>query len=325
MAVSLSPNMARSGAAKNPRQRENERWCYIFMAPTLVLATLFTFWPIGASWYFSLLDWSGFTRDRTFVGLGNYRELFVDPFFWRAFGRSFLFMAVAVPIRLSLALIVAIILNDRALKLSPIFRTFLFIPVVTTTAIVGLLMTFLLSPVNGPVNQMLLRLGVVEAPVSFLGNPDTALWTIMGVSVWKYFGISLIYWLAALQSIPAELYEAAKVDGATSWRRHWDITVPLLKPFAVIIILITAVNTLRVFDLVYTMTQGGPFFATEVIEIYVYRNAFSVLGGGMPRLGFASAAGVLFGVAVMLIALGQGWAARRVAQARREAAEGVQA
>jgi multiple sugar transport system permease protein len=318
VATSLNPNVMRPRATRSRRDRESERWCYLFMAPTLVLAALFTFWPIVASWYYSLLDWSGFSRERTLVGLANYRELFADRFFWQAFGRSFLFMVVAVPIRLGLALVVAIILNNRALKLSPVFRTFFFIPVVTTTAIVGLLMTFLLSPVNGPVNQMLLRLGLVDAPISFLGNPDTALWTIMGVSVWKYFGISLIYWLAALQSIPAELYEAAKVDGANGWRGHRDITVPLIKPFAVIIILITAVNTLRIFDLVYTMTQGGPYFATEVMEIYVYRNAFSVLGGGIPRLGFASAAGVLFGVAVMVMALGQGWAARRVSMMRRE-------
>jgi multiple sugar transport system permease protein len=298
--------------------RETERWCYLFMAPTLILAALFTFWPIIASWYYSVLDWSGYTADRTFVGLDNYRELFADPFFWQAFGRSFLFMVVAVPIRLGLALLVAIVLNNQALKLSPVFRTFFFIPVVTTTAIVGLLMTFLLSPVNGPVNQMLLSFGLADTPVSFLGNPDSAFWTVVGVSVWKYFGISLVYWLAALQSIPAELYEAAKVDGASGWQRHRDITAPLLKPFAVIIVLITAVNTLRIFDLVYTMTQGGPYFATEVMEIYIYRNAFSVLGGGMPRLGFASAAGVLFGVAVLVIALGQGWAARRIALMRRD-------
>lgn len=322
MATAVVPRVKQRLPTMSPYARDNERWCYLFMAPTLVLAALFTFWPIVASWYYSMLDWSGYSEVRTFVGLDNYRELFADPFFWDAFGRSFLFMVVAVPIRLGLALVVAIVLNNQALKLSPVFRTFFFIPVVTTTAIVGLLMTFLLSPVNGPVNQMLISLGLVDTPVSFLGNPDSAFWTIIGVSVWKYFGISLVYWLAALQSIPAELYEAANVDGAGGWQRHRDITAPLLKPFAVIIVLITAVNTLRIFDLVYTMTQGGPYFATEVMEIYIYRNAFSVLGGGMPRLGFASAAGVLFGVAVLVIALGQAWAGQRIAEMRRDVAVG---
>ncbi len=293
------------------------------MLPSLVLATLFTFWPIVASWYYSLLDWSGFTQDKTFVGLGNYVELFHDPFFWGAFGRSFLFMVVTVPVRLGLALAVAIVLNDQRLRLAPVFRTLLFIPVVTTTAIMGILMTFLLSPVNGPFNQILLALHLISSPISFLGAPETALWSVMGVSVWKYFGISLVYWLAALQAIPTEMYEAARVDGATRWQVHRYITAPLLVPFATVIVLITAVNTMRIFDLVETLTGGGPYFATEVMEVYIYRTAFSVLGGGMPRLGYASAAGVLFGICVMIIALGQGWVARQFGAGRHGISSGM--
>lgn len=291
------------------------------MLPTLVLATFFTFYPIAASWYIALLDWSGFTQERTFIGLANFRELVNDSFFWAAFGRSFLFMIVTVPIRLSLALVVAVLLNHAALKLAPVFRTLFFIPVVTTTAIVGIVMTFVLSPLGGPVNRLLLLLDLAERPLDFLGNPDTALWTVMAVSVWKYFGISLIYWLAALQVIPAELYEAGKLDGAGWWGLLRHITLPLLVPFAVIIVLITAVNTLRVFDLVQTMTAGGPYFASEVIEIYIYRNAFR-LQGGMPRLGYASAAGTLFGMAVMLLALGQAWAIRQMRAVRQDLSVG---
>ncbi len=293
------------------------RWCYLFMLPSLMLAAAFTFWPIIASWYFSLLDFSGFTSARPFIGLENYRELIHDPYFWRAFGHSFLFTAVTVPIRLSLALIVAIILNDKALRLSSLFRTVFFLPVVTTTAIVGILMTFLFSPFNGPVNKTLIALHLVAQPIDFLGNPQHALYTIMAVQVWKQFGFSMIYWLAALQSIPGELYEAAKVDGANPWQQFRGITVPLLKPFAVVILLITVVSTLRVFDLVQTMTGGGPFFASEVVETYIYRNAFSV-SGGIPREGYASAVGVFFGLAVMFIALIQGWAVRKANAVRQD-------
>jgi ABC-type sugar transport system permease subunit len=307
-----------SRAPTSPRARTNARWCYLFVLPSLVLAALFTFWPLVASWYYSTLDWSGFGTTGDFIGLGNYRELIADEYFWNAFGNSFLFMTVTVPVRLALALLVAIILNDVRLRLAPIFRTLFFLPVVTTTAIVGILMSFLLSPRNGPVNQILLSLGLIDAPLGFLSDPNMALWSVMGVSVWKSFGISMIYWLAALQSIPSELYEAARVDCASRIRSHLHITLPLMKPFAVIIVLITAANTLRIFDLVQTMTQGGPYFATEVMEVYIYRTAFNPLGGGIPELGMASAAGVLFGVTVMLIALGQGWAARRVARLRRD-------
>jgi multiple sugar transport system permease protein len=295
------------------------RWYYAFMLPSLCLAALFTFWPIAASWYFSLLDWSGLSDERPFIGIGNYAELVSDTYFWQAFGHSFLFMVVTVPIRLSLALLVAIALNDVRLRLAPIFRTLFFLPVVTTTAIVGLLMAFVLSPFNGPLNQVLVGTGALDRPVDFLGDPATALWTIMGVSIWKGFGISMLYWLAALQTVPAEQLDAARVDGADRWQSLRYITLPHLRKFAVLIVLITAVSALRVFDLVQTMTGGGPFFASEVMEVFIYRNAFSVQGG-TPRLGYASAAGVLFGVTVMLVAVCQ---ARALRWARERSDAGV--
>ncbi len=311
--------MARAFAAPVLSERlYAARWCYVFMLPSFGLAILFTFWPIAASWYFSLLDWSGFSDERPYIGLANYVELIGDPYFWQAFGRSFLFMAVTVPVRLTLALIVAIVLNDAALRLAPLFRTLFFLPVVTTSAIVGLLMVFVLSPFNGPVNQALVASGLVGRPIDFLGDPATALYTVMGVSVWKQFGVSMVYWLAALQTVPPEQLDAARVDGAGRWDLLRYITLPHLRPFAIVIVLITAVSALRVFDLVQTMTGGGPFFASEVMEVYIYRNAFSVQGG-TPRLGYASAAGVLFGLTVMLIALTQARALRWARQARGDA------
>ena len=304
------------GSHRLSRRTAEIAWCYAFMLPSLVLAALFTFYPIVASWYFSMLDWSGLSSERTFIGLQNYFELIQDSYFWQAFERSFGFALVTVPIRLGLALIVAIILNDRALRLAPVFRTFFFVPVVTTTAIVGILMQFLFSPFHGPVNQVLTATGLISEPIDFLGNPATALWTIMAVQIWKSFGITMIYWLAALQAIPTGLYEAGRVDGADSLALLRHITLPLLKPFAAIIALITAVSTLRVFDLVQTMTGGGPFFSSEVMEVYIYRNAFSLQAFSVPRLGYASAAGVFFGVAVMLVALAQGVIVRRANAAR---------
>jgi multiple sugar transport system permease protein len=295
------------------------RWCYIFMAPALTLALLFTFYPIVMSWYYSLFQWSGFTTAKHFIGLENYVEVIADKYFWDAFVRSFLFMLVSMPIKLTLALLLAILLNDAAMRLvSPAFRTLFFLPVVTTAAIIGIMMTFVLSPFNGPLNKALLSLGLVGAPIDFLGNPRVALWTVIGVEIWKWLGQPMIYWLAALQVVPQSLYEAAKIDGADWWRQLRHITLPLLIPFAIVIILITAVGTLRVFPLVQTMTGGGPFFATEVMEVYIYRTAFgSDMGGiGVPRLGYASAAGVVFGVSIMVIALLQAWGIRNMRDVR---------
>jgi multiple sugar transport system permease protein len=313
--------MVRRGVAvyQPKRQRSlwqeawKHRWCYVFMLPSLILTGMFTFYPIVASWYFAFLDWSGFAAARTFVGLANFREVMTDDLFWGAFRRSMIFMVTSVPLQMGLSLIVAIVLNDRALKLAPVFRTMFFIPVVTTTAIVGIVMSFVFSPFNGPVNDILRNLGVISRPIDFLGGADTALWTVIGVFVWKWFGITMIYWLASLQTIPQDLYEAARLDGATRPQLLRYIILPLLTPFAIVILLITAVGSLNVFALVQTMTGGGPFFASEVMEVYIYRTAFGTGGGGsVPRLGYASAAGVFFGIAVMFITIVQGLAVRRI-------------
>lgn len=297
---------ARAGKATSlrsvVRQLWHDRWIYLFLAPTVVLFTLFTIYPIVASYWYSLLDWNGFERYGAFVGLANYAELIRDEWFWNAFRNTFLFMLITLPIRVGLAFVAAVVLNDARLPFASFFRTLLFLPVVTTMAIIGVVMVFVLDPAGGPINLFLLRLGIINRPVDFLGRSNTALYTAMAVHIWKWFGITLIYWLASLQTIPQDLYEAAGVDGATPHQIFLYITLPLLLPFAVIITLITALDTLRVFDLILTLTGGGPAFATEVMEVYIYRWAFAAT---IPRLGYASAAAVFFGAATLLLALGQ--------------------
>lgn len=289
------------------------------MLPAAVLALMFTFYPMVMSWWFSTLNWTGFTSHGDFIGLGNYRELVHDAMFWKAFGRSLIFMVVGMPAQVVLALLIAMVLNNQLLKLAPVFRTMFFLPVITTAAVTGIVMTFVLAPFNGPVNNALLVLHLVDAPVEFLSNPHTALWSVIGVQVWKTLGITMIYWLAALQTVPTDYYEAARVDGAGRFGLLRHITVPILVPFAIVIIILTAKEMLHTFALVQAMTQGGPYFATQVIEVYIYQTAFATdTSGGVPRLGYASAAGCFFGVATLLIALIQAWAVRKVATMRRE-------
>ena len=292
------------------------RWCYLFMAPSLILTAGFTLYPTVMSWYFSLLDWSGFSSDRDWAGLANYREVIRDDLFWNAYVRSFLFTIVGAPIKIGLALVVALILNDASLRFSSFYRTLFFLPVVTSSAIIGIVMTFIFSPLDGPVNMVLLQVGLLDIPVDFIGDPDTALWTVVAVYVWKWFGVTMIYWLAALQVVPQELYEAARLDGANRWHMHRSITLPLIVPFALVIVLITVVSALNIFGLVQTMTGGGPFFATEVMELYIYRNAFG--SGEIPRLGYASAAAVFFGVTVLILSLLQGLGLRKANAARAQ-------
>lgn len=277
-----------------------DRLIYLFLLPTIILFGLFTLYPMIASFLLSFQDWNGFSREATYVGLANYQEVIADPQFWLAFTNTIVFMVITVPIRVTLALILALVLNNPRLPFAGFFRTALFLPVVTTMAIVGVVMTFVFDPVGGPINQVLLDTNLISAPINFLGRSSTALPTAMGIHVWKWFGVTLIYWLAALQTVPEELYEAARVDGASVYRTFRHITVPLLIPFGIIIVLITAIDTLRVFDLILTLTGGGPFLKTEVVEVYIYRWAFN---SSIPRLGYASAAAVFFGLTTMVMAI----------------------
>jgi len=292
-----------------------DRWIYLFILPTAILYGMYTVWPIAASYWYSVLDWNGFESRGDYVGLANYREILRDDFFWSALGNTFLFAVVTVPIRVGLALGVAIMLNNPRLPFARLFRTALFLPVVTTTAIIGIVMTFVFDPVGGPVNTLLPRLGIVDQPVNFLADSDTAIYTVMVVHIWKWLGVTLIYWLAALQTIPQDLYEAARVDGANSRQLFRGITLPLLVPFLIIIVTLTFLDTLEIFDLMLTMTSGGPFYSTEVIDIFIYRQAFA---SAVPRLGYASAAAVVFGLATLGLALIQILAVSYARRARRD-------
>lgn len=292
------------------------RYCYLFMLPALVLGAMFTAYPIVASYYYSALDWSGITSDKTFVGLANYSRAISDPLFWASFGRSVTFTVIAVPTLAVLSFVIALTLNAKALRMRAIFRTLFFLPVVTTSAIVGVVMSLLLSPFNGPINAMLLETRVISAPIDFLGNPDTALWTLAMVYVWKSLGTSMIYWLVALQTVPGELYEAARTDGANTWQVHRYITLPAILPFGIIIVLIDTVQSLQVFALVQSMTAGGPAFATTLVEVYIYRLAFASETAA-PQLGYASAVGVIFGITVAVVGALQAWGVRKAHRARQ--------
>ncbi len=283
------------------RRLWQDRWIYLFIAPTVILYSLFVIWPIMASYWFSFLDWNGFDANPKFVGLSNYGELIQDQQFWKAFGNSFLFMSMVVPIRVTVAFFIALMVSNRHLPFANFFRTAFFLPVVTTTAIVGVLMTFVLDPAGGPINLILFNLKIIDRPVVFLGS-NIGLFTAVGVDLWKWVGLTMIYWLAALQTIPSEVEEAAKVDGAKGYQVLFYITLPILRPFTAIIVLITALGSLHAFDLILTLTGGGPALSTEVIELYIYRWAFTA---SIPRLGYASAAAVFFGIATLILALGQ--------------------
>ena len=291
---------------------------YLFIIPGALIFGAFVVWPMFASTYYSLLNWTGFGETREFVGLANYRELLQDNFFLQAFARSFLFMALTVPFQMLLSLVLAMVLNNKLLKLSTLFRTMIFLPVVTPVAVIAIVWVLLLSPFNGPINGFLQDVNIVERAVDFLGSPQLVLYTLAAMFVWKWTGVTLIYWLAALQTVPDELYEAAKLDGIKPWRVLVFVVMPIIMPFAVVIALISAIAALNVFPLIQATTEGGPFFSSEVMEVYIFRTAFAPASGQFPRLGYACAASVLFGIAIMVLTVLQGLAVRAKRKKEKE-------
>jgi multiple sugar transport system permease protein len=290
-------------------RRRKMLWCYIFILPQLVLFLSLTVYPIIMSYIYSFFRWSGYGPLEEFVGLANFLETIREPIFWNAFKNSFIFMISLVVIQVPLALIMALLLNASWFKGATVFRLIYFLPVVTTTAVVGLVMRFIFGAYKGLVNEVLIKVGILDKPVDWLGSMDTALIIVILVGIWKNFGMKMIYWLAGLQSLPQDIYEAAKVDGATPLQSFRYITLPLLIPVGSVIVLLAAVNALHVFDLVQSMTGGGPALSTDMVDVYIYRYAFAGEFGDA-RVGFASAAGVFYGFATLFVSLIFGGIAR---------------
>lgn len=274
-------------------------WCWVFMLPTLLLYILFQGYPIITSAWYSMLDWSGMTMNATFVGLQNFKELLADPLFRNSVANSFKYMIFSVPIQLILSLVIAYILTSIIKKGATVFRTMYFIPVITTASIVGIIMIFIFGG-TGPINQVLALLGIDT--INFLGDEKTALFTVVLIGIWKDLGTYMIYWIAALQSVSQDVYEAAKIDGAGKFRTFTDVVFPLILPIGGVITVLCVIGSLKVFDIVQTMTNGGPYFATDVVATFVYRTAYSSTTGS-PRLGYASAAALLFGLMVVTIGI----------------------
>ena len=288
-------------------------WVLLFLLPFLLLYIGFTLWPLFATCIYSFLDWNGFkpiTRE-SFMGLQNYLTIIKDPLFWKSFRNTLIFAAVNTAIKLPLSLFMAILLTRKWLWLKRIFRTVFFTPMVVPVAMAGLIFTILLNPANGAVNDFLTDIGLLDRAFDFLGNRHTALLTVILVSIWQIFGQYMIYWMAALQNVPEELYEAAEIDGANEWHKLMRITLPVIRPVAVVIGFLAFVNALRVFGLIVTMTAGGPGVQTYVVSFFIYSQAFSEVPF---RYGYASAAALFFGVTVLLAVTVQGYFVNRARQ-----------
>jgi ABC-type sugar transport system permease subunit len=302
------------------RVRAN-RWSYAYIAPFVVLVAVFTIYPIFASLGYTLYQWNGVGNPTQYVGLRNFEQVLRDGIFWQSFWHTFLYTAVLVPVQLVLALALAVVLNDRRLRLSTFFRAVYFMPAVTSAAIIGVVFQLMLSNFGDSISRVLVDFHLARHGIDWLGDPRTVLWVVITIGIWNTLGYNLVYFLAGLQTIPAELYQAAQIDGAGAVGQFRHVTIPGLREVGVIILFLAVLGSLQVFDLVQVLTGGGPYFASEVVNTYIYHQAFgggSFAGGGtpvQPNVGFASAASFFYGLLLLAItatqALVWNWKKRR--------------
>lgn len=290
-------------------------WVYLFLAPFLLLYAGFTLWPLAATAYYSLFEWNGIGPLTDFVGLDHYTTIADDPVFWESFRNTMIFATLNTTVKLPLSLLVAIWLTRRWLSLKRLWRTIFFSPMVIPVALAGLVFTFLLNPATGAVNDALQQAGLREKPIDFLGDNPWPMISLIFVSVWQIFGQYMVYWMAALTNVPEELYEAAELDGAGEYAKLMYITLPIIRPIAVIILFLAFVNALKVFGLVVTLTGGGPGNDTFVVSYFIYTRAFIEFPF---RYGYASASALLFGATVLAAVTLQGYFVSRAQKRRRD-------
>ncbi|MGJ3251704.1 MAG: carbohydrate ABC transporter permease [Elainellaceae cyanobacterium] len=264
-----------------PLRRWWNRWSprltpYLFLLPALLILTLTVFLPAVRAFYLSFTQYEfDITQPPVWIGLENFRRLLSDEVFWKTLWNTVIYLVGVVPILVICPLGLAILVN-RILPGIRWFRAAYYTPVVISMVVAGIAWRWLYAE-NGLLNQILEGFNLVEGGIPWLTSPNWALFSVMAVTVWKGLGYYMVIYLAGLQAIPAELYEAAAIDGSDGWLKHWDITIPLMRPYLYLVGVISAISATKVFEEVYIMTQGGPRNSSKTIVYYVYESAFQDL------------------------------------------------
>lgn len=270
---------------------------YLFIAPLAIGMLVLTLIPIVISIALSFTSWSlvqGLDGIK-FTGLKNYMLLFHDPVFLKALGNNFIFILV-VPVTMICAILLAVMINKHVYW-KDLFKVVYFMPYISSIVAVAIVCQVLFHPEYGPVNETLKALGVVNLP-KWLADPHFALYTMMAITVWTGIGYNLIIYLAGLQSIPSDLFEAADIDGASPFVKFFKITVPMLSPTTFFLLVTGVIGSFKVFDIIVVLTGGGPSDSTTMMVFYLYQQAFVNL-----KTGFASAVSVILLLCVLVITL----------------------
>lgn len=267
---------------------------YLFLLPALVLLGIFFFLPFMQTIWLSFSDYSQSLYEPHFAGLGNYIAAFKDPVFVKVLGNTFLFLVLVVPFLTIFPLILAIIINQKLRGIN-IYKVLIYLPVVVSIVVCAIAFKWLYA--QGGIFNYFLSLFHLE-PIGWLTDTRWSLVSVALVTVWKGIGYYMVIYLAALMSVPKELYEAAEIDGANALQKHLTVTIPHLMPTIALVSTISAISAMKVFAEIYVMTKGGPLNSSKTIVYYIYERAFENLD-----LGFASAMAVILLVIVLILSL----------------------
>jgi len=265
------------------------------VSPALVTQILFIYFPLGWSFFVSFFRWN-LIRPMRFIGFDNYTSMFTSSDFWSSMSVTFIYVAVTVPVSILIGLLLALLVNLPWLKGKGVFRTFFYIPVITSMAAAAVIWAWIFEGNVGLLNYFLSWFGVKS--INWLSDPDYALIALMIIGIWKRIGYNMVLFLAGLQVIPRTYYEAADIDGASTFSKFMSITWPLLSPTTLFVTVMQFIASFRVFVSVSVITRGGPANSTRVITFYLYENAFGYL-----KFGYAAAISVVMFLMMVVFTL----------------------
>lgn len=266
----------------------------ILLLPSLIFYSVFVIMPLGRAFQLSLTDWDGISPTLNYVGAENYTGIWTESRFLTSLWRNLIWWIMHVVLAVGSGLILAILISEVG-RGRFFFRTVAFFPHVLSLAVVGVIWGQLYHPTIGLINTTLERLGLNELVRIWLGDPGLALYSVGVASAWQAYGFYLVIFIAGIQSIDPQLYEAARVDGANAWQRIWDITIPSLHNTMTIVLTLAFISAMKGFGSVWAMTQGGPGYASELVAVYVWRTAFQ-----SGAIGQAAAAGLSLAIIVIV-------------------------
>jgi multiple sugar transport system permease protein len=292
------------------KQARREWTAYLFNLPGMILFAFLVAYPVWTSFNLSFREWDILGTEKPFVGLQNYREVIGDETFWSSIAHSVYFVLGSVPITMAIALGLALLLNSKIRGLG-LFRTAYYLPVLTPLVIAAIIWKWVYNADFGLANYYLEKLGLIDQPLLWLADKRLAMPAVIVMNIWKGVGFNMVVYLAGLQAIPNEFYEAADVDGAGPWQRFRRITLPLVLPTTVFLLIINTIGAMKVFDAIFVMTNGGPpgpGGATTTVVYYIYVTAFRYF-----RMGYASALAYILFLLLFVFSFAQfRWYKKRV-------------